>query len=214
MTEEELLAKIADLESKASGVESANARIAELEAKVSPPVPDPDETYRPKTWKELDERESRKAEEAALKVLENARKKEEEEKKRQDELVAEQDRKIQDAFKKLEEEGVIEPTKDVSDRGGWQRKQILGSLVRSGGQHVEIEARKLRTAWDAGLEYDHERNEFRRQGSAPSAAREQFVASSAGRVSSPPPGGPVSPLGARGDLDEMQARWEASHGKA
>lgn len=214
MTPEELAAKIAELEARAQAAETTARQAQDELARRFPSPADPDEPYKPKTWRDLDEKVDRKAEEAALKVLKEAEERKQKEREKEEELVAEQERRIDEAFRKLQEEGVIEETRSQDDKGAWQRRQILGSLVRSGGQHVDVEARKLRSAWDAGLEYDHEQNSFRRMGSGPSSSRDQFVASSASRVQQPSAPGKIDLRGTRGDLDLARERWEAARGRA
>lgn len=215
MTPEEIAAKLAELEAKNIALEADSAaKIAELEAKVAPPVPDPDEKYKPASWKALDETVDQRAEAAALKVLQDAEKKKEDQKKKEDEDLADQTKKVEESFKKLEEEGLLLPTTTKDDAGGRQRAQILGSLVRSGGQYVETEARKLKTAWDNGMEYDFESNSFKRAGSAPSANRDMNIGSSANYVPATPQKGPIDTRAIGGDLDRAQELWESANGKA
>jgi hypothetical protein len=208
MTAEEMEAKMAQLE----------AKNAELEAKIPAPVAtiDPDLQYKPGTWKALDERETAKAEAAAVKVLKEAEEKKDAEKKRQDEAVAEQKKKIDEAFEALQKDGIVAEVKDrndPNDPGVRQRKQVLASLVRSGGQHVDVEARKFKTAWDRGLEYDDVRNEFVPVGQGTNPNRDAYVGSSANRVATPAAPGKISMRGVGGDLDEARRRWELTNGK-
>lgn len=213
MTLEEMEAKIAEIETKNSTYESNSARFAELEARFSPVV-DSDLAYKPKTWKDLDDSVNSRAESIALKVLEDSKKKEKEEVARQEEDVKKYEKQIEDSFKKLEEDGIIEPTTTEGDNGFMQRQQILGGVTKVGGQHVEIEARRLKTLWDQGLMYDYKTNGYLRSNAAPSATRDMVVGSSASRVPVAPTKGMISSVGARGDLDEMQKRWEDANGKA
>jgi hypothetical protein len=208
MTQEEMEAKMAQLE----------AKNAELESKIPAPVvpADPDAQYKPSTWKELHDNVQQSANDAALKVLKDAEEKKEAEKKKQDEAVAEQSKKIDEAFEALQKEGVIAEIKDKNnpnDPGVKQRKQVLSSLVRSGGQHVDVEARKLKTAWDRGLEYDDAKNEFVGAGTGTNPNRDAYVGSSANRVATPTNPGKVNLSGVRGDLDEARRRWETANGK-
>lgn len=215
MTPEEIIAKAAeDLEKANARIAEQDVKIAALDATVNPPQVDPDLAYKPASWKALEDTVDSKAEAAALKVLQDAEKKKEDERVKQEKDVEEQNKKIEEAFKKLEEDKIIEPTKSKDDAGGRQRAQILGSLVRSGGQHVEIEAKKLKTAWDAGMEYDYESNSFQRAGSAPSANRDQFVGSSANRTPQAPQKGTINTAGVNGDLEEARRRWEEANGAA
>lgn len=207
MTPEELAAKLADLEAKNASYE---AQITELSSKIPTPVAvlDPDEIYKPKTWKELDDRETAKAEQITLRILKESKQKEDDERKAQERDLEAQNKKIETAFAKLEAEGLIEKSESKDDVGGKQRAQILGSLVRSGGQHVEIEAAKLKTAWDAGLEYDYERNSFVAVGGGVNQNRSAVVGSSASRVSAPAAkGGPINVSGLGGNLDAAQERY-------
>lgn len=213
MTPEELAAKLAELEAKTARIDELEAKNKELDAKVNPIVPDPDDAYKPKTWKENDDKMNQKAEAAALKVIQDAEKRKDEERKKQEEDIRENEEKIEADFKNLQEDGVIEETKEPNDLGARQRKQILGSLVKSGGQFVDQEAKKLKTAWDAGLEYDYDRNEFVKSGTGSYQARDQFVGSSARQVAAPIDKTKVNTVGLRGDLDEAQRRYEEVHGK-
>ena len=212
MTPEELAAKIAQLEEKNAVLEQTATRLSDLEARFTPFTVDPDEEYKPKTWKGNEEKQIKIAEETTLRILQEAEKKKEEIRKTQEESDLKENKKLDDSLKKLQEEGLIEDTLDKSDAGGRQRTQILGLTLRTGGTDVEAAARALKTLWDQGIEYDYESNSYIRAGSAPSQARMAPVASSAARTPTAAVKGPVNALGARGDLDEMQRRWEAANG--
>ncbi len=217
MTPEELAAKIAELEAKNAASE---ARYAELEAKIPAPpvVADPDEAYKPKTWKELHDNVDAKAEAAAVKALQEAEKKKDEERSRQDKALADQNAKIEDTFKKLEADGVLKPSTSPEDEGGRQRGQILGALVSLGGTQLENAVELARSAWEGGneLSYDRASNKVSivRSGSAPSPTRGTVVGSSASRVVSAGTPGKVDISGTNGDLGAARERWLAANGKA
>lgn len=207
MTQEEMEAKILEQNARIEELNTTAAKVAELEAKLNPPAADPDEVYKPKTWKENDEKMDAKAEAAALRVLENAEKKKQEILEEEKKVTKKQEEQIESAFTKLQEEGLIAETKDGTDEGAKQRKQSLGLALRLGGIDVEASARALKTAWDAGLEYDYEKNSFSRRNS-PTAFREAVVGSSANRTPAPAAKGTVNLRGVNGDLDEARRRWE------
>lgn len=210
MTQEELEAKIQELESKNVALEATAAKIAELDAKVNPPAEDPDEAYKPKTWKDNQDTTKRIAEEMALKVLKEAEDKKDRIKEDEKKAVEKQDKTIREAFDKLQEEGIIGESKDKTDAGGRQRTQAVGLALRLGGTDVEAAARQLKTLWDQGIEYDYESNTYNRAGTQPNLARMAPVGSSASRTSSPS-AGKVDLRGVAGDLDLAQERWEAAH---
>lgn len=210
MTPEEMQKMMEEQASKIEELTSKLSRVDDLEARVNPPQSDPDEAYKPKTWKELDEKVDRKAEEIALKVLRDA---DDQKKKIAEDEAKErtrQNEEIDAKLKKLEEEGIIEKTESKDDLGGRQRTQILGMTLKTGGTDIEAAGRALRTAWDAGLEYDYEKNEFRGTGTRRNTARDQAVPTSATRTPSVSKG-QVDIRGVSGDLDEAQRRWEAAH---
>lgn len=219
MTPEEIIAKAtADLEAAQQRIAEQDTKIAELDAKVNPPQEDPDKAYQPKSWQELDEKVDKKAEAAALKVLQDAEKRKEDERKKQEEDIRKNEEQIEATFKKLEEEGVLAPTKDKNDEGGRQRAQILGALVSLGGQYIDKSVSMAKSAWEQGYELEFNQSDntvkFVRSGSAPSPYRDIAVGSSANRITTNPNPGAVSTVGLRGDLDEAQRRFEQVHGKA
>ncbi len=215
MTTEEMEAKINEL-SQAN--EAASARYADLEAKIPAPAPvaDPDEAYKPKTWKELHDNTASEAERAAVKALQDAEAKKEAERKKQDDAIADQNKKIEETFKKLEESGDLKPSAGPDDEGGRQRGQILGALVSLGGTQLDNAVKLAKSAWESGheLAYDRASNTVSlvRSGSAPSPTRSASVASSASRVVSPGSPGKVNIEGTNGDLGAARERWIAANG--
>lgn len=215
MTQEEITAKLEVLEARNAALEAKNA---ELDAKVNPPIADPDLAYKPSTWKENRETTEKIANDTALKVLQDAEKKKDDLKKQQEDEIAAEGVKIEAAFKKLEESKELEPTNSPDDLGGQQRKQILGALVSVGGKNIDKAFKLAKSAWDQGLELDFDPStaevKLVRAGNAPSSNRNQIVGSSANRTPTTPAKGQVNLVGANGDLDEIQARWEAANSRS
>jgi hypothetical protein len=214
MTPEELAAKIAELEQKNAASE---ARYAELEAKIPtpPPVADPDEAYKPKSWKELHDTTASEAEKAAVKALQDAEARKENERKKQEDAIADQNKKIEETFKKMEEAGDLKPSASPDDEGGRQRGQILGALVSLGGTQLENAVKLAKSAWDSGneLSYDRGTNTVSvvRTGGGLSAGRNVQVGSSASRVVSAGASGKVNIEGTNGDLGAARERWLAAN---
>lgn len=211
MTPEEMEAKIAEQDEQIRTLSETANKVAELEAKINPPAPDPDEAYKPQSWKGLHDSVDAKAEAAAMRVLEQADKKKEDIRKQEEETLKKQSEDIDKAFDKLQAEGIISESSDKDDEGGKQRRQALGLAVRLGGTDVEAAARILKSAWEQGMEFDYETSRYIRAGSSPSQSRMAPVGSSANRTPANPKGGPINLAGVGGDLDRAQELWEASN---
>ncbi len=203
MTEQELLDKIALLEQKSNLVDAQSAKIAELESRIYPPREDPNEN-KPSSWNnfrsEFDEKIDKKAQEIALKTLQEAEKKKEELKFEELKLQEEWNKKADETFNRLVTEGIIKESKEQNDEGWKQRKQVLGLLYKTGGLNVEEAARNLKTAWDNGLEYDVDKNAYKKIGST-NSNREAFIGSSANNVAPLASKGVFNARAARGSLD-------------
>lgn len=218
MTPEELIAKAQeDLAAANAKIAEQDTKIAELDKKVNPPTVDPDLAYKPETWKSLDEKIDKKAEENTLRILQEAEEKKKKIAEEQEKSLEENKKKIDETFKKLEEAGVIEKTEREDDTGGRQRAQVLGALVSLGGQYLDKAVNLAKSAWDQGmeLEYDGKTNEVKlvRAGSSASPHRDAPVGSSANRTPTTPQKGPIDLRGVNGDLEEAERRWELANGK-
>lgn len=211
MTPEEMEAHIASQDEKIRVLSETAAKVTELEAKLTPPVADPDAQYKPGSWKELHDNVDSKAEAAAMRVLEQADKKKDEIRKQEEATLKKQSEDIDKAFEKLQTEGVINETAEKDDVGASQRRQALGLAVRLGGTDVEAAARILKSAWDNGMEFDYETSKYVRAGYSAPQTRMAPVGSSAQRTPSSPKGGPINLAGVHGDLDRAQEFWEASN---
>lgn len=212
MTEEELINKLAEKDAQIKELADKMEKVDELDRRFNPVNNDPDLVYKPKTWKELDDRENAKAEAAAIKALEDAEKRKEEKRIEEEKNIEKQNKQIEDTFKKLEEAGVIEATKSLNDKGAHQRQQVLGALVSLGGQHIENAVEMAKSAWEVGAELSYNRDTnkitFVRSGNGPSQTRDALVTSSAKRLQQPTARGAINIVGIRGNLDEARRRWE------
>lgn len=216
MTQEELEAKISAIEERNALLERSNA---ELSARFAPTT-DPDLAYKPKSWTELKEREEATAKQIAMDVLKEAEEAKEAERRKQEDLVKEYNKKIDDTLGKLKEEGVLGDEKEQESRTS-QIIQSLNRMIASGAGFsdvegsIRLEASRMKSAWDAGMQYDTASHTFVPSGRTPSPTRDATVSSSAARpVSDGKSGGPIDLKGVRGDLDVALARWKATNGKA
>ena len=206
MTPEEMTALLEAQNEKIASLEATAVRVAELEAKVNPPVEDPDDAYKPKTWKDNRETIVREAEAAAMRILQDADKKKDDIRKKEQADDHMQAEKIDEAFAKLQEEGILEESKNKDDEGGKQRQQALGLALRMGGVDVEAAARSLKTVWENGFEYNYDKNAFIPTKGGYNTVRNAPVASAATRTASAP-SGRLDLRGIKGDLDEAERRY-------
>lgn len=221
MTTEEIEEMIT---AQAAKIDELSRQNIDLAAKIPEPpkVDDPDEKYKPGSWRELDEKIEKKSEEKALKIIQDAERKREEEKKNQDEAIAKENKKIDEAFVKLKEQGILGGDGDdqLYETQKGQIMRTIGRMISSGAGFsdvkgiIDLEAEKMKSAWDLGFEYDDQKNKFVSRGRTSSPTRDTTISSSSNRVvSNPVKGGAIDISGVR-DLDQAQALWEKTNGRS